>query len=515
MMNKILLVCKETYAYPMNLVIDDLKVKGFEVEVIFIHSTEVLLKDPSYISLINKHADTVKIHTLEWVFSEYLEKIDLENPVDLSYLEYVEKKYCQDIPLSLLQVSSQYFTTPYHYRFFFSPMTEVQKLYWLELNFRYIEKLLAENDYDMIWDLDIAELGRSVLHVVSNELGLKYVTLEFSRYNDIVLPTFNLGRKTDDYFIAAYNKNSENPIDNDYISEVNELVSKKNILSKSYLGSNTAKKNKSSTFSDIKKLLNYNCYLISTIPNWFRYRKLPPLANPIKSSLFFMLWFYRERVLLGKNNKYFEDVTRYDENYVYFPLHLIPESTTLNKSPHYPNEYAVIAAVSKSLPVGWKVYVKEHGAMIGERPLSFYKELKKLTNVRLARLDCYDDPKPWIEKSKGVVTLSGTSAFEATYCGKKSIMFGNAFFELIAGVDKCNSFDELPSLIKKFDDPEEVNVNSIAAYIKTVKDFGVHMSLPQVIRESEQYARFNVPVSKEVKTVINNLTNMYIRSMEY
>lgn len=78
------------------------------------------------------------------------------------------------------------------------------------------------------------------------------------------------------------------------------------------------------------------------------------------------------------------------------PLHLIPESTTSILSPFYINELSVIEAVSKSIPAGWFLYVKEHQAMLGERSLSFYKAINKLPNVKMVQLNYYNESKPWI-----------------------------------------------------------------------------------------------------------------------
>lgn len=64
------------------------------------------------------------------------------------------------------------------------------------------------------------------------------------------------------------------------------------------------------------------------------------------------------------------------------PLHLIPESSTFTLAPIYINELSIIEAVSKSLPTGWWLYVKEHQAMLGERGEFFYKAVNKLPNVK-------------------------------------------------------------------------------------------------------------------------------------
>jgi hypothetical protein len=231
---------------------------------------------------------------------------------------------------------------------------------------------------------------------------------------------------------------------------------------------------------------------------------------------FFILWFLRERYLLSKNSRCFEPINAAD-TYVYFPLHLIPESTTLLKSPFFPNEIAVIEAVSKSLPMGWKLYVKEHGSMVGERPIKFYKAIKRLTNVKLVRMDAYDDPKPWIENSAGVITLSGSSAFEAAMMGKPSLMFGNTLFELIDGVDKVASFADLPEKINKMRSAMADNTKSCAAYLQAVHEIGKYIPLAELTTKSQLAMSKNGHLQTDMQKVVSNLIDILlsdVKSME-
>lgn len=507
-MKKALVICKETYAYPMVYITEELIKRGYEVEAFFIHSTELVLDDPSYSSFVLSHP-TLVCHSFVEEFKLFIENFNsLNTNIDYEYLEYIENKYCEEIPLSLLQVSSQLFTTMYHYRFYFEDLSEEKKLYWTQLVFKKIESIMLEGNFDLVCDLDIAEFGRSALHRVCMYSNINYLTLEFSRFNNIVLPTGMLGRKTDKYFIDAYNENFNNNIEKEYIDLVKMFSSQDRLMNDSYKINNTSKNQLRPLAKDIKKFASYIKNVIKTIPRWVKFRKAPPLANPFLSIVFFIKWFFRERYLLSANNKFFSEIIA-NEKYVYFPLHLIPESTTLNKSPFFPNEISVIEAVSKALPVGWKLYVKEHGAMVGERPLSFYKHIQRLSNVKFIRMNTYDDPKPWLLNSEGVITLSGTSAFEASLCNKPSIIFGNAFFEVLDNITKINSFTELPGAINKFKTYNGTSLNSQAAYLKTIMQLGTKVNILQLLKDSENSARCSLILPIESKEYISNIVDMY------
>jgi hypothetical protein len=242
-------------------------------------------------------------------------------------------------------------------------------------------------------------------------------------------------------------------------------------------------------------------------------RRRPLIASYAYSIIFFVFWFIRERFLFSRFSNVFEKPVD-GEPYVYFPLHLIPESTTLVKAPFYPNELFVLEAVSKSLPMGWKLYVKEHGAMIGERPLRFYTHLKRLSNVRLVEIGFYDDPKPWIVRSKGVVTLTGSSAFECVMLGKRSIIFGSAFFEVIDGVSRINSIEILPDEIRKLGNCDEMDQRSCASYLQAVTTLGEYVPLAEILVTSKKILEGTAGETPKFREDIRRIVSLLMRARE-
>jgi hypothetical protein len=512
-MKTILIVCKEGYTYPMNFIKDELQRRGYEVEALFIHSSECLFRDKSLTDFENRNND-IKIHTIEDIAIDYKNKYkNADNFVDLDYLKGIEEKYCVNLPFNLMLMCSQLFTTQYHYRFYFRDLTENEKMLWVQLLFKKLEKTIEEVQPTAIFDLDIAEIGRTILHQISQVNNIPYKALEFSRYKSICLPTQTLGRYTDKYFRDEYYKEIANAsIDEKYLAEVNDFRNSKNVMAKDYSYNNTSKKDVNTLFTDVKRLFNMEKRLLK---EWIKnfnhtgfYSEPPIVANYPKALTFFVYWIIRERFLFSKLNKLFTSPVE-GEKYVYFPLHLIPESTTLNKSPFFPNELSVIEAISKSLPVGWKLYIKEHGNMIGERPLSFYRHILRLSNTRIMKLNYYNDPKPWIEKSMGVITLSGTAAFEAAMLGKKSIMFGNTYFELLDGISKIDSFSDLPRLIEDFKTPLDDNTKSLATYIKLIRRYGKKIGIGQLLKESNDEIQKSIKMSDSSYLYVKNIVDIF------
>jgi hypothetical protein len=134
-------------------------------------------------------------------------------------------------------------------------------------------------------------------------------------------------------------------------------------------------------------------------------------------------------------------------DYFFFALHVQPEISTLVFAPYYDNQMAVIENIAKSLPVGYKLAVKEHPNMMGRRQQQFYKELKDFPNVVL--ISPYIDSHDLTENSSGIITITGTVGLEAALYGKPVIMLGDAFFACYDLTYKATDFKELPALLKK------------------------------------------------------------------
>ena len=108
--------------------------------------------------------------------------------------------------------------------------------------------------------------------------------------------------------------------------------------------------------------------------------------------------------------------------FVYYPLHIEPEIALHGFSPEYFYQQALIAAVSRDLPAGVFLAVKEAVGAIGRRPDHFYRQIADLKNVVL--LDPWEMGIQCAQSSDAVVTICGTSGLEALSGGKPVIAFG-------------------------------------------------------------------------------------------
>ncbi len=153
----------------------------------------------------------------------------------------------------------------------------------------------------------------------------------------------------------------------------------------------------------------------------------------------------KARVLRGYDDLY--STPAVGEKYTYFPMHYDPETMTMLYSPFYVDQRIVIKAIARSLPVGMKLYVKDHAPMVGYRTRTYYKDISKIPNVRLL-----NPHMNGIETMKGadlITTINGTTGWEAILLNKPTIVFADGFFTDIPGVRRCKSFEDLPYLVKE------------------------------------------------------------------
>ena len=121
-------------------------------------------------------------------------------------------------------------------------------------------------------------------------------------------------------------------------------------------------------------------------------------------------------------------------DFVFLGLHKQPEASIDVIGRYYENQFANIVNVWRALPDGWLLLVKEHTNAVGDRSWCFYRKLRQLRNVVL--VDEKADSHDIIRRSRAVVTVSGTMAYEAGLMGIPSLTFGDVFFNHLPGCSK-------------------------------------------------------------------------------
>ena len=137
-----------------------------------------------------------------------------------------------------------------------------------------------------------------------------------------------------------------------------------------------------------------------------------------------------------------------NEKFIYFPLHQDEEESTLIGAPFFTDQIQLIKNIIKSLPVGYKLFVKESPSNAARdwRKISDYKKLLDMPNLVLLHPSV--NPDEILKKCSLVISIVGTAALESAYYMKPSIIFGDTSFSNLNSVTRPNNLDELPSLIR-------------------------------------------------------------------
>ena len=135
------------------------------------------------------------------------------------------------------------------------------------------------------------------------------------------------------------------------------------------------------------------------------------------------------------------------EPFVYFPLHMEPEATTLVYSPLFNDQSHAIDVIAKSLPAGVSLLVKENPKMWGKRPVSFYERASR--NAGVIWVEPEAPSQDILAECVAAVTLTSTTALEAVLLDKPIACFGEApYVSALKSLPRIHRRDDLPTMLQ-------------------------------------------------------------------
>lgn len=221
-------------------------------------------------------------------------------------------------------------------------------------------------------------------------------------------------------------------------------------------------------------------YRKSRIRSKLKARTVDNKYNPEKKDYKNILYALIDRAILRKlkykynyfrAQKFFvKDYNLKELEFVYFPLHFYPEmvsSVWANNSIHYfDQELHLIQLISKNLPSGKVLCVKEHLPMVRNRKIDFYKKVSSLNNVKL--LSPFADNFELIRQSNSVCTISSTTGFEAFLLKKPVLTFHGSFYKFLPNIISTNDFNSVSHTLNSFnghvDTKDEDIKNALLAF---------------------------------------------------
>ena len=179
----------------------------------------------------------------------------------------------------------------------------------------------------------------------------------------------------------------------------------------------------------------------------------------------------------------YAEKTLQDEKFLYFPLQSEPEASILFNTPFYSNQINLIETIAKSIPINYVLYVKEHPLQKIKlwRSIEDYKKIRNIPNVRFLHPSV--NAQEVIEKSQGVITISGATGFEALFYHKPVILFGDEYYDKLSMVTKIETFNELPYKIRNTLSNFEFNEKELSILVKVLKEFALPIPYYSILKD--------------------------------
>lgn len=383
---------------------------------------------------------------------EFLAERALEEVIDLKYLDEKEREYGTPFLWHYFTVDRHMINNwPQNYYVGYNPIfnhDQIKKQ--LQIRIREIEHMLNQNKPDFVFFCAPGAMGVDILYHIAKKKGIKCVLLTDSRLGDRQILTesmYGLFTGVDKRFSLINSSQGSKLKREDAIKWITQF---RDHPIKPYWANPIEQNIVINPILFIKNLVRK---IIDSFMS--KYPRVYGNATAVS---------YLRRNFLNIINRY--RLPRFDkfdpaEDYAFFPLHYDPEAATLLYAPFYVDQLALIKNISQSLPINFKLYIKEHPAMLTLRSPKYYKELKKIPNLKL--IEPHINSTEIIRHSRLVLVITGTAGWEASILKKPVITFGRVFFNSLSFVKKCEATDSLPGMVKdvledyKYNEEELIN----------------------------------------------------------
>lgn len=205
------------------------------------------------------------------------------------------------------------------------------------------------------------------------------------------------------------------------------------------------------------------------------------------------LLFHRDiesRIWTSRLRRYYQSLAipvEMKRPYVYVALHFQPELSTSPEGSVFVDQFLMVNLLSKAVPEGWLIYVKEHpvqftplwGSNKSARSLDFYSDLASLPNVRLIPLET--KPFELTDNARAVASISGTSCWEAVMRGTPALVFGHTWYNGCEGMFFTPTLKDCTEAIQIIKQGYAVDHRKVRLFIQAIEENGCRADLYEEI----------------------------------
>jgi len=389
--------------------------------------------------------------------------------------------------------------------------------YWLAVLDRHQPDLVFFVDIPhMVYDYVLYELCRlkgipTLMFEASNVYGLSFLresidggTVLTAEYKKLLTEESEIqpSKMVDDYLSSLKGSYQDVPLYIRYVSQA-ELNKKNTLIT-------LAQK-----LFDFK---NYSKYIHKQASIW-AYRLGKPQSYlkesgklPEESSVTNLgyRWFrYKANRKMKALEKYYHSLTSAEVDlevpYIYVALSYQPEATTSPKGDFYVNLDLMVDLLSKSIPEGWLLYVKEHPSQFEQtwthrsqsaRERFNYDDIAALDNVRLipTSYSSYD----LLDHSTAVATVTGSVGWQGVNRSKPVLVFGNPWYLGCEGVLSIRNHSDCIKAVEKVRSGYRVDNRKVRIFTAALEKVGIKLDLEEKTRMSQDSFVANAAIIAEM-----------------
>lgn len=399
-----------------------------------------------------------------WFYHDNIHPMD--HTPDLAYLQNMEERY--DLKFWQLAINERIF-----YRFFhFFNFSDQIILSILQQSCMLFEKIINEVKPDFFLSPTPYLHHHEMFYRMIRYEGIKCLILSIPKIASKCLISEDVNQI--DYFDGLQNVTPKG-FDLTYLKEY--MVKKSPNKQISQYWDNMGKRKS----LRLKSLLHYIFTANTNYKSNYAYygkTKLKTLLNLINLNI-------KKRIRENFINKNLKNTLETNQPYVYFPLSVDMERNLLIDAPFYTNQIEIIRSVAKSLPVNYKLYLKENPAQKSRewRSLSEYRQILEIPNVVFHHHSL--SSRQLIENSSLVVTIAGSSGLEALFYGKPSLIFTDLIYSFIPSITKVERIDKLDTLIRQAIN-SKVNYEEVDKFIQVFENNTIEFDLYDFINKFDR-----------------------------
>jgi hypothetical protein len=181
---------------------------------------------------------------------------------------------------------------------------------------------------------------------------------------------------------------------------------------------------------------------------------------------------YRRRRAESMKNRYEELAVTPDltQPFVYVALGMQPERTTNPNGGVFDDQDVMVGVIAAALPVGWRIYVKEHPSQFVdstwiERGRWPYLYDAILAHRRVSLVPLRTPTFELIDRAQAVATVAGTSSWEALARGIPTLLFGEAWCKGCDGAYAVRTVEDCRDALERIKSGERPDPEAVRLFL--------------------------------------------------